>query len=179
MYTSNHDPSSDTQPPFEVTRCDADVTDAPSRTTYTASKRCLSASKPSESNCVTGTPGNCVAGPSSIESVELVELVSRVIARSLFQPKTGGFEMSDICRGMHQTEVRGQPRILPPSISGDSTSRVTVLRSAEREGARLRARTTAMVAATMLSTTARGRGVAWRHSKWRASARLRLRAFCA
>jgi len=65
--------------------------------------------------------------------------------------------------------VRGQPRILPPSVNGCSTSRVTTLRSVEREGARSLARATAMVAATTLSTTARGRGVAWRRSKWCAS----------
>ena len=85
MYTLSHDPSSDTQPSSEVTietkrhrsaevdtvftsaRCDADLADAPSRVTYTASKSCSSASQPSESNCVTGTPGNCVAGYSSID----------------------------------------------------------------------------------------------------------------
>ena len=48
-------------------RCDADLADAPSRAKYTASKSCSSASQPSESNCVTGTPGNCVAGYSSID----------------------------------------------------------------------------------------------------------------
>ena len=80
MYTLSHDPSSNTQPSSEVTietkrhrsaevdtvitsaRCDADVTGAPSRATYRPSKSCSSASQPSESNCVTGTPGNCVAG---------------------------------------------------------------------------------------------------------------------
>ena len=85
MYTLSHDPSSDTQPSSEVTietkrhrsaevdtvitsaRCDADLADAPSRATYTASKSCSSASQPSESNCVTGTPGNCVTGYSSID----------------------------------------------------------------------------------------------------------------
>ena len=60
-------------------------------------------------------------------------------------------------------------RSLPPSVNGCSTSRVTTLRSAEREGARSRARATAMVAATTLSTAARGCGVAWRRSKWRTS----------
>ena len=85
MYTLSHDPSSDTQPSSEVTietkrhrsaevdtvftsaRCGADVTGAPSRATYRPSKSCSSASQPSESNCVTGTPGNCVAGYSSID----------------------------------------------------------------------------------------------------------------
>ena len=52
---------------FTSARCDVDLADAPSRTTYTASKSCSSASQPSESNCVTGTPGNCVAGSSSID----------------------------------------------------------------------------------------------------------------
>ena len=41
---------------FTSARCDADVTGAPSRATYRPSKSCSSASKPSESNCVTGTP---------------------------------------------------------------------------------------------------------------------------
>ena len=85
MYTLSHDPSSDTQPSSEVTietkrhraaevdkaitsaRCDADLADAPSRATYTASKSCSSASQPSESNCMTGTPGNCVTGYPSID----------------------------------------------------------------------------------------------------------------
>ena len=48
-------------------RCDADLTDAPSRATYTASKSCLRASKQSESNRVTGTPGKCIAKSSSID----------------------------------------------------------------------------------------------------------------
>ena len=78
MYTLSHDPSSDTQPSFEVTietkchrsaevdtvitsaRYGADVTGAPSWATYRPSKSCSSASKPSESNCVTGTPRKCV-----------------------------------------------------------------------------------------------------------------------
>ena len=80
-----HDPPCDTQPSFEVTietkrhhsaevikavtaaRCDADVIDAPSRATYKPSKNCSRASQQSESNCMTGTPGKCVARSSSID----------------------------------------------------------------------------------------------------------------
>lgn len=49
------------------TRCNADLTDVPSRATYKPSKSCSSALKSSESNCVTGKPGKCVAGSSSID----------------------------------------------------------------------------------------------------------------
>ena len=107
MYTLSHDPSSDTQPSFEVTietkrhrsaevdtvftsaRCGADVTGAPSRATYRPSKSCSSASQPSESNCVTGTPGNCVAGYSSIDiSSSLLSCASTCVS---------GTNMIDVC----------------------------------------------------------------------------------
>ena len=107
MYTLSHGPSSDTQPSSEVTietkrhrsaevdtvitsaRCDADVTGAPSRATYRPSKSCSSASQPSESNCVTGTPGNCAAGYSSIDiSSSLLSCTSTCVS---------GTNIIDVC----------------------------------------------------------------------------------
>ena len=116
MYTLSHDPSSDTQPSSEVTietkrhrpaevdtvvtsaRCDADLADAPSRATYTASKSCSSASQPSESNCVTGTPGNCVAGYSSIDiSSSLLSCASTCVS---------GTNMIDVCVNRSNEHLR-------------------------------------------------------------------------
>ena len=94
MYTLSHDPSSDTQPSFEVTietkrhrsaevdtvitsaRCGADVTGAPSRATYRPSKSCSSASQPPESNYVTSTPGNCVTYSSMMTSLDISSIIS-------------------------------------------------------------------------------------------------------
>ena len=66
METKRHR-STEVDTVFTSARCDADVTGAPSRATYRPSKSCSSASKPSESNCVTGTPRKCVAVSSSID----------------------------------------------------------------------------------------------------------------
>ena len=48
-------------------RYDANLTDALPHTMEIKSNSCPRASKPLESNCVTGTPGNCVAWTSSID----------------------------------------------------------------------------------------------------------------
>jgi len=60
-------------------RCDANLTDALSHTIEIGSKRCPRASKPSEPDCVTGTPGNCVARTSTID-----------ISSSLLSPASSG-----------------------------------------------------------------------------------------
>ena len=83
-------------------RCDADLTDAPSRATYTASKSRSRASKQSESNRVTGTPGKCIAKSSSIDiSSSLLSCASTCVS---------GTNMIDVCVNRSNEHARAPVR---------------------------------------------------------------------